>query len=148
MYSVCKFCRSLCGMVRMCVTVRRCKTVQTSAMGRLIQSSTGSFLHRISVLMNACVTDRMNDKLSLIPHLLGSCIVQAFLPLLTVYVPALRTRRTALASQSPSSAYLEWWGWSNSWAEGRGSGLCCGPSLNPSRWGCDTVCLVNNWKCQ
>lgn len=64
---LCKFCRSLCGMVRMCVTVRRCKTVQTSAMERLIQSCTGPFLHRISVLMNACVTDRMNDKLSFIP---------------------------------------------------------------------------------
>lgn len=103
--------------------------------------SADSFLHHSSETAEICLLhDCMSNKwgcrrpLSSL-HLLGSSIVRLFFLSSLFASPSLRTRRTALASQSPSSAYSEWWGWSNSWAEGRESGLFCGPSLNPSRSG-------------
>lgn len=44
-----------------------CASQCVAAMGRLLQSSTGSFLHRISVLTNACVTAWMRNEMAFHP---------------------------------------------------------------------------------
>lgn len=53
-----------------------------------------------------------------------------------------RTRRTALASPSPSSVCFESCGWWSFSAEGRASAPCFGLSSNPSRWGILEIALT------
>lgn len=58
---------------------------------------------------------------------------------------ASRTQRKTLASQSPSSDSSVWCVSWSSWAEGRASGRCFGPSSSPSRYSFTYLLRPNNF---
>lgn len=140
---MCNFCRYVYCMgfrtlACMHIDCYHRKDAGRSPVGRLTQSNFYSLSHVLLANMTLIMHVWYSGASSLPMH--GSLHPLFYHLLITLHMLHCRTRRTVLGSQSPSSACSEWCDWSNCWAGGRASGLCCGPSSSPSRWDYDSQC--------